>query len=167
MKISGIRNKHTALALSCFAKKKKSPRSTFSHSFPNKKKGEVMQPEPPRPCTLHRAIRRGIKLYLYYYFRYVVRSLDCSGEKCSNCPISTIEFSITKINVGQLPPYSVERERSPRKCRANSILLLDIAPTKQTSKQIPIMEYTLGKGPGHTTCWEKVILRKTYPVRSI
>ena len=30
------------------------------------------------------------------------------------------------------------------------MLLLDIAPTKQTSKQIPIMEYTLGKGPGRT-----------------
>lgn len=30
------------------------------------------------------------------------------------------------------------------------MLLLDIAPTKQTSKQIPIMVYTLGKGLGRT-----------------
>lgn len=66
MKISGIRNKHTALAVSCLAKKKKKSKV---HLFPlvsQQKIGEVIQPEPPRPCTLHRAIRRGIKLYLYY-----------------------------------------------------------------------------------------------------
>lgn len=77
----------------------------------------------------------------------IVRSLDCSGEKSSNCPISIIEFSITKIIVGQVPPYSVERERSPRKGRANSMLCSTLPQQNKHPNKFQLWSTHKEKGP--------------------